>query len=379
MKEAMRRPLGSNSLVSLFTLGSMRAASSQEAMYSVVKEAFQAGINHLETAPTYGPAESFLGSSIKRLEQEGMKPEGGWVITSKILPGAEIKEGQRQIKKILARLGKSKIDNLAVHGLNLQEHLNWAINGDGAELFKWAKQENMVNQIGFSSHGKTSLIKEALSSHFFQFCSLHLHLFDQERLPIAREALREGIGVMAISPADKGGRLYEPSQTLLNDCEPFHPLELAYRFLLAEGITTLTVGASKPSDLNLVKRLINSANPLNPLENEVIERLKSKAEKRLGENLCKQCKKCLPCPNNVPIPELLRLHNLAVGYELVTFAKERYNLIGRAGHWWEQLNSTACKKCGDCLPRCPEHLSIPDLLEETHKQLVDSPKRRLWG
>jgi predicted aldo/keto reductase-like oxidoreductase len=81
----------------------------------------------------------------------------------------------------------------------------------------------------------------------------------------------------------------------------------------------------------------------------------------------------------VPIPELLRLRNLAVGHGMGAFAEERYNLIGRAGHWWEELNAEACQRCGDCLPRCPNHLPIPDLLADTHRLLAAAPRRRLWG
>ena len=43
-----------------------------------------------------------------------------------------------------------------------------------------------------------------------------------------------------------------------------------------------------------------------------------------------------PCPNEIPIPEILRLRNISIGYGQYEFAKERYNLIGRAGHWWEE-------------------------------------------
>ena len=106
-----------------------------------------------------------------------------------------------------------------------------------------------MGQVGFSSHGSTTLIEQALASGRFRFCSLHLHLFDPERLPLARSALAQGMGVMAISPADKGGRLYDPPAELLADCAPFHPLELAYRFLLDQGISTLTLGAAQPGDL----------------------------------------------------------------------------------------------------------------------------------
>jgi len=55
---------------------------------------------------------------------------------------------------------------------------------------------------------------------------------------LAEQAIKKGMGVLAISPADKGGRLYSPSDILVEASKPFHPLELAYRFLLAKGITT---------------------------------------------------------------------------------------------------------------------------------------------
>ncbi len=378
MKE-VRRAFGKNYSVSLFTLGTMRALKSPEAMYLVVKAALEIGINHLETAPLYGPAESYLGKAIKKLAREGLQPNGGWIITTKILPGVGLQEGKLQIKNMLSRLGVSKLENLAIHGLNLTDHLEWSINGAGSELLKWAKGENLVEQFGFSSHGSTSLITEALESDLFDFCSLHLHLLDQERLPIAQKALEKGIGVMAISPADKGGQLQNPSLTLIDDCKPIPPLELAYRFLLANGISTLTVGAADPKDLEIVRKLVNSDKALTEIERNAIKTMQKKRIDRLGASYCGQCRACIPCPNSVPIPEILRLRNLSLGHDLINFGKERYNLIGKAGHWWEQVNATACKECGECLPRCPNKLPIPKLLLDTHNLLRERDGKRLWG
>ena len=373
-----QKSFGSKVKVSLFTLGTMRALNSAQQMYNVLKAAYFAGINHIETAPVYGPAEEFLGEAIKHLQRDKIHPNDGWVITSKIIPDTKLEKGKEQLKKILKRLNISKIDNLAVHGLNLEKHLKWAIEGEGNYLFRWAKDKNLVKQIGFSSHGSVSLIEQAIKSSQFDFCSLHIHLLDQTRLPIANFALKQGMGVMAISPADKGGHLHRPSQILINDCQPIPPLELAYRFLLSNGITTLTVGASKVEDFLLPKKLSLADGPLSKLEKNIIKRLNKNLKKRLGNTYCGQCRACLPCPNSIPITDILRLRNLSIGHGLNGFAKERYNLINRAGHWWETVDGSACNQCGDCLPRCPYNLQIPNLLEETHQKLIDKPIRRLW-
>ena len=374
-----KRFFGKGSRVSLFTLGTMRATESLDKMYSIIKNAHLAGINHIETAASYGDAEILIGNSLKKLEMLDKISKKDWIITTKVLPKGDFHYLKKNFENSLRNLKLKKINNLAIHGINLNQHLDWALIGEGNRFIEWVLNKGLVDQVGFSSHGSYSLIKEAIDCKTFSFCNLHLHYFDQSKIPLAELALKKGMGVLAISPADKGGRLYSPSDILLEASKPFHPLELAYRFLLAKGITTLSLGASKIEDFELAKKLMNSYQKLTNLEMNALNNIEKIAFKRLLATKCEQCRLCLPCPNEIPIPEILRLRNISIGYGQYEFAKERYNLIGRAGHWWEEKNSSFCLTCNECIPKCPSKLEIPNLLKQTHNLLIEKPKKRLWG
>ncbi|MEB3194638.1 MAG: aldo/keto reductase, partial [Cyanobacteriota bacterium] len=70
LPQASRRPFGDGRPVSLFTLGTMRALDSPQALEAVVRRAVAVGINHIETAPSYGPAERYLGSALASLARD---------------------------------------------------------------------------------------------------------------------------------------------------------------------------------------------------------------------------------------------------------------------------------------------------------------------
>ena len=55
-----KRSFGKNCEVSQFTLGTMRATENLDKMYTLIKTAYHTGINHIETAASYGKAEILI-------------------------------------------------------------------------------------------------------------------------------------------------------------------------------------------------------------------------------------------------------------------------------------------------------------------------------
>ena len=61
------------------------------------------------------------------------------------------------------------------------------------------------------------------------------------------------------------------------------------------------------------------------------------------------------------------------------YARGRYSRVGENDAWVPGVKGTQCTKCGDCLPRCPERLQIPELLWDAHQRLeTGEVKPPMW-
>jgi predicted aldo/keto reductase-like oxidoreductase len=378
-----------NLSLSIFSLGTMRYLASPENAIATVKAAIKRGINHIETARGYGNSEEYLGQALMDLLQGNSPVQREQLyITTKLPPSGNADEVERCIDESLDRLKVNYLDGLAIHGINTPQHLEWVLDAQGGmQGINQALRDGRVRHLGFSTHGRLDLILATINTDLFEFINLHYYYFFQRNAAAVALAHEKDLGIFIISPADKGGKLHTPPEQLSQLCHPLTPLEFNYQFLLSDPrITTLSLGVANPEELTLLDRLSLLNNPIDqndnnpiPIPQDTINRLENHATQVLGSDQCSQCYACLPCPEIINIPEILRLRNLAVAYSMTDYGQYRYSMFENAGHWFPGMKGNRCSNCGDCLPRCPEKLNIPALLEDTHDRLKGKSGRRLWG
>ena len=74
------------------------------------------------------------------------------------------------------------------------------------------------------------------------------------------------------------------------------------------------------------------------------------------DQLCTGCGYCMPCPTQVPIPQLMDAYNMKI-----LGASER-DIWGRMKwHWGVTAHQAAgCNDCGNCEDKCTQQLPIRD-------------------
>ena len=382
--------------IPLLSLGGMRfqqswtdlpageiTAESQVNLEATLQRAVDRGLHHVETARHYGSSERQLGWALPRCRDDHR------LLQSKVPPRANPADFEAELELTFERLNCQRLDLLAIHGINLPEHLEQTLRPSGCmDVVRRWQADGRIGHVGFSTHGPTDLITASCNSGAFDYVNLHWYYIRQDNSPALDAARDQDMGVFIISPTDKGGHLHTPSQRLLELCDPLHPIVFNDLFCLRDPrVHTISVGASCPGDLDLhleaVSRLDEAADLIAPVE----QRLQQAAKNALGDDWLGSWSQGLPSWENTPgeinLPILLWLHNLLEAWDLESYARARYRLLGSGGHWFAGSNADALddriseSQLLEALAFSPWRDRIPGILRTLKQRLAGESKMRL--
>lgn len=294
----------------------------------------------------------------------------------------KFKATPKQLTSLLFARVKLQVDYLdlfSVHGLNLPEQLEWCFgpgpNGDGVNCMTVIKEymdAGKIKHLGFSTHGPTDLIVEAINKGVFEYVNLHYHYLGSYTASGYGKTTRGGnfdaikllhekkMGIFIISPYDKGGALYAPSRGLRRLCMPeaepitfqswwawnHHKLDAA-KYAGAQ-IHTFTVGAARPSDLDdpalAAYYQREEAEACVAKMQTISDRLHAAYVNALTQpwvdSWWKGLPKAIQNPHNIEHNQMVWLYNNIKAFGMYKFAKMRYGAFENNAKTWDYSKST---------------------------------------
>ncbi len=352
-------------------------AETEDKLYFLLKTALNHGINHLETAHGYGSSEYELGRILPRFNRKDL------IIQTKVSPEDDPQKFVEKVMLSLDHLQLDYLDLLAIHGINDYKSLWQSCRKNGCLKAARELQKNgIIGHIGFSGHGPADVILEAVNFEEyggFDYINLHwYYIFDINR-PVIERAKEKDLGVYIISPTDKGGRLWNPSEIMIKSCTPMSPMMFNDCYcLLQDGVTGIGIGASIPEHFD--EHVKSVALLDKPETRKVIDdidlQLRLKMKQATGyerpDAEWRTFPSWLDTPNNINISFIMWLFRLHQGWGLTDYARDRYGKLGSGSRWVQGSNGSTVDT-NNITAFCKKIDYDPDLLasmlQEAHRLL----------
>jgi len=336
---------------------------------TLLRDAIDAGLNYIDTAFPYhgtgfaepGESERFVGAALADGYRERVllaTKMPSWLIETR-------EDMERHLDAQLERLQTDHVDCYLLHALKGE----WWDKLEAAGVLGFlddAIADGRIRYAGFSFHDELPVFKRIVDAYPWTFTQIQYNLLDVD-YQAGREGLayaaERGLGVIVMEPLKGGrlaGRVPEDVQAVWDRAaEPHTPAQWALRWVWDQPeVSLLLSGMTTPEQVADNLATADAAEPgsLTDAERALVAEVRDVYRSRIKAD-CTACKYCMPCPAGVDIPGVFARLNNASLYDDFDGAKEAY--LAKVTE-----KASACTQCGSCIPKCPQGIEIPDVLEE---------------
>lgn len=239
----------------------------------IMEQVIEAGVNHIDIAPSYGQAEERVGPWMPRER-------------SRFFLGCKTMERTKQgawdeMQRSLQRLQTESFDLYQCHAVTSMEELDAVtMKGGALEAFVEARQRGLIRFIGITGHGVDAprIYLEALRRfdfdsvlfplNFVQFVNLEYRKYTEELISVCKA---KDVGTMVIKSITKGpwGEKQHTATTWYEPFDQTEEIQRAVDFALSFEVTGLCT-AGDTRILPLVLRACENFRQLSPAELEAM-------------------------------------------------------------------------------------------------------------
>jgi len=361
--------------ISPLSIGAMRLPGDEEEAVKLLRLAIDKGGNYIDTSRGYGDSEIKVGKALKDGYRDKVILSTKWSpwvqkVEESDAPTADCT--RKRLEESMRRLDVDVLDFYQVWSIMNPDHFEQArAKGGMIEGIRRAMDEGLVRHIGFTTHDTPENVVKMLETGLCETVTVSFHMFDRRIEDAIARADKLGIGVVIMNPV--GGGLFgetTPALAALSPREGLSAAALAVRYVLdTPGVSTAISGFSKTSDVE--ENFAAAGLPrFSSEERALLE--KSVVALTTGDvGWCTGCRYCMPCPEGVDIPTIMRALFLHEALGLKQRARDAYNRLVPRSEESAGTRADACTQCGQCEEKCTQKLAIRDGMKRAQEIFAD--------
>ncbi|MRR21677.1 oxidoreductase [bacterium] len=355
--EIIYRTLGKTGLkLPVVSFGVMRSDNS-----ALVKAAYEGGMKMFDTAHGYmnGRNEEMLGGFFSTV------PRDSFVVATKVKPsGVDSRTGlpskdttaESFLSMFNLSLDRLKLDYVDILYMHAAESVEMVRHKETVKAMLDLKKQGKVRFIGISTHKNEPLVINTMAEDGIWDVVLTSYNYRQTYLAEMNSAIEKaaaaGMGVVAMKTM-AGGWLDRERTKPVN-------VQAALRWVISNpNVHTTIPGITAFDQLETDLKVMRDINLTDQEKAELV------ADASWPGLFCNACSNCVPgCPNNLPIPELMRAYMYAYGYRNAAMASE---LIAETA-----VKSDPCAGCENCSASCIRGFDLKEKITDISR-LVNVP------